>query len=805
MLGCVPCLLDCTFASGYVTSAMNFHKSFNRHYFCVQPQHLILTHWPSSDSWQLLRKPLTLEKFQPLIPLPSSTNGLGIEPEVWSEVIEILDDPVVRIKLRCPNNLTIFATLVATKEDESNDPTTNSKQEWTFVTREENCVSIQAVLPHKGQYVLNIYACESLEQNSSSNYHLVLSYLIQNKREVVNQVGYPMVDNAASSKFNFKLLHWNASKRDYCCENSGKLDVVFRARPDLQFYHYISPGKVTSGITSGSSQANDSCHFNTIVAQNEIGDPGLYMLRTIFPSQGWWTLYLYVKSENSTNFEITQNNSYALVLAYNIYVQVGIPERSYPNILSPFIKLLNLDSISASGNEIFSFFFNTSGKFNFYSYLTFDQSTGESVENYATIESLADSSQCRLSVIFPKPGRWYVHVFGKELDNPEQTSYSGLFILQIKVDCSLKNTLFPKVNRALANTLNVKYLKSGSITFPDDGSPFRYKLVVPKKSVDLLHSINPQVKGNAIANESLLQHCTSLSFDEHTEDSTSNVCTFNAIFPSSGMWTVQLFASSVGSNSYECLMEVKLFVSSPTPNLCYIKVHPSFYNLGLNILERFLSYNPITDKSEIEIPFKAPEKVQFVWNMQYIKTGEKYFQQSIVHYQDQEFDGAVQDRILHIIFPKPGDWIFYLYGRIDSSELQEEKHNYQSILEININVSSFNDEFGFPHTFDPFRSVFGMKLDKEKLPLISKVSSVPHTVNIPFYSPPNVKLWYDVEVNNDSIAQPPAQLKNGSDNFHELLIEVNRKGGWTVTLYAQLVDSHKKNWTAVLKHTISSV
>ena len=96
-----------------------------------------------------------------------------------------------------------------------------------------------------------------------------------------------------------------------------------------------------------------------------------------------------------------------------------------------------------------------------------------------------------------------------------------------------------------------------------------------------------------------------------------------------------------------------------------------------------------------------------------------------------------------------------------------------------------------------------MKLDEEKLPLISKVNSIPSTVCIPFYSPPNVKLWYDIEVNDGLVIQPTAQLKNISECLHELVVEVNRKGKWNMILYAQFIDSHK-NWTAVLKHTVSS-
>ena len=805
MVGGVPHLLDCTFASGYVTSSTNFCKSFNRHYFAVPPQQMVLTHWPSDDSRQLLKEPLTLEKFQPLIPLSSSTKWLGIEPECWSEVIKILDDPVACIRLRCKDSVSVLASLIASNDIRNYDISTPSNQEkFTFSYREGNVVHIRAAPPQKGPFFLNIYACESLENESSQSYRLVLSYLIQNKREIVNQVGYPLVNRAEASTSNFKLLYWNAPNSDYCCENSGQLEVVFRARPDLQFYHCIVPSEVVNG---SPIQANETYHFNTLVVQNEDGDPSLYSLRTIFPTQGWWTLNLYAKKPgNDTNFESPQKG-YSLVVTYNVYVQIGVPEQSYPNMLSPYISMLQPEPIFASGDELFSFYFNSSKTFDFHSYLTFDQQTGESMDSFTAIESVTGSSQCKLSTIFSKPGRWYVHVFGKDINDPLQKSYSGLFVLQVKVNSSLKNTMFPKLNQPLAAALNVHYLNSGSITFQDNGSPFVYQILVPKGgSTDLIHSIKPHNTGDTAFSEDLLQHCTSLSFSSCTDDSKhSTVCTLKAVFPWAGMWTVQVFAASTGSKRYVSLIEVNLQVNNPTPDVCFIKIQPFFHHLNLNIPERFLSYNPTMDASEIEVPFKAPESVQFVWNMEFVKSGEKFFQQAIIHSQEESLNQDSDcNRILHVIFPKPGEWTFHLYGRTSSTE-QEQKHNYQSVMEFRIKVSSFNNEVGFPHIFDPFQSVFGMKLEKEKLPLITKITSLPSKVIIPFYSPPNVKLWHDIEVDNSSNTQPSAQLNHDSDGgHHELTVEVDRKGKWTVILYAQLTKAEKKNWTAIIKHTISS-
>ena len=810
MIGGIPHLLDCTFASGYVTSSKTFHKSYSHHYFAVAPQQMILTHWPSDDSCQLLKEPLTLDNFKPLIPMSQNTKGLGIEPECWSEVIETMDDPVACIVLRCKDGVSVTATLTTANESETRNGTTachGTQQKYTFVYREGNEVRIRAIPPHIGQFFLNIYAHQSLEMGSDQSHHLVLSYLLQNKREITNQVGYPIVTGADSSAHKFELQYWNAPNRDYCCENSGKLEIVFKACPDLQFYHCITPDQpANSAAIPGATQAGNSHQFNTLVAQNEGGDPSLYVMHAIFPTQGWWTLHLYAKKPGYDSFESSQTG-YVLVLTYSVFVQVGLPEQSYPNILSPYISMLQPESISASGDEIFSFYFNSSKTFDFHCYLTFDVQTGESMDNFTAIETATGSNQHKLSVIFPKSGTWYAHVFGKDVNDPLQKSYLGLFVLQLKVNSSLNNTVFPKLNQSLANALNVTYLNSGSVTFRDDGTPFDYEILVPKGGgIDLAHCIKPHNPGltSTTFDEDLLQHCSLLSFSPHVDDPESlSVCSLKAVFPWAGKWTVQLFAASPGSKRYMSLVEVTFPVKIPTPSVCYVKLHPSFHHLSLNIPEKFLSYNPKMDASEIEVPFKAPEDVQFVWNMEFVETGEKFFQQAYVHSQEEsQFSVHDCNRILHVIFPKPGDWIFHLYGKESSDQ---QKHSYRSVMEIRVNVSSFNNELGFPHIFDPFRKEFGMKLEKENLPFVTKVTSFPTKISIPFHSLPNVKLWHDIESDQSSNAHPTSHLcQDLSSGQHELEIEIDYVGKWTVILYAQLTETEKKNWTAVLKHTISS-
>ena len=69
-------LIDCTYGAG-VLNETDFTKMYSDSYFAVPPEQLILTHFPDSDKWQLLEKPLTLTDIRPLIVLTPDAFNLG--------------------------------------------------------------------------------------------------------------------------------------------------------------------------------------------------------------------------------------------------------------------------------------------------------------------------------------------------------------------------------------------------------------------------------------------------------------------------------------------------------------------------------------------------------------------------------------------------------------------------------------------------------------------------------------------------------------------------------------------------------
>ena len=829
-LGGTTYLVDCTMGSGFISPSTEYQKDFTCHFFVVRPQNMILTHWPQRVKQQLLKEPLTLSKFRPLIPLSPKVAEFGINPDTWSEFLEIpveTRDPIVVIKMTCNTDVKLVAKLSNIRQESINTQEIADRKlvfidkKISNISQETSRVTIRAVVPYTGWYVLNVYACKSLRNAPSSNYEVVLSYQIQCNTDIGSrfQIGYPTMYDMAAVAFDFRVLHWNKPMPDYCCEiSSGKLDIAFHAKPDLLFSHYIVEGK-----SENLDNPSNVHYYNTLTAQNKCGDPCLYVLRCVFPSQGWWTVYLCTTKAVDSDSQQPTVSGYTTIFKYCVYVKSGIANQSFPHITAPYINLTRQETILTSGSEILNVPFCSSKAFEFYCYLTYETQTSELVENYATVavnssppKESQEQQHYNLSVIFPKEGKWYVHVFGRDFTTANQ-KYTGLFTLSVNVESALRDKMFPTINLSIATALNISCYDTGCITFRDDGCPFTYKFRAPRNNIHLVPNITINDKDKDIFDKKYLQQCTLLS-PSAADDSELSVYTMNVAFPSAGTWSVQLFGSVSNSNSdgYDLVMHIQLQVTKPTPDMCYPTIYPSFYDLGLSIPDKLLLYNQVSEASEINLPFHSPEGVVFDTRL---SQGDKVFiNQAIVKGTASNIDNSTQNHNLHIIFPKTGEWIIHLYAgscnvALHESYQREINIKKEAVLELKIKALSCNDTLAFPQVFDSFYSKFSLKLDEERYPLISRVDRLPTKITIPFYSPPNVQFWHSAKSLESEAADANPITRMYSDpqtGLHELSVEVAERGQLVVTLNAQMSDSsdniadQKRKWITVLKHTVKA-
>lgn len=775
--------------SGYFNQSLGYTKAYTNHYFATAPNYFILTHWPENPSHQLLESPVLLHDLQTIIPVPMTTIGLGIQPSSWSEVVYISKEsqyPIASIDLDVPDELMISATLIP-----GSSISCNYFDRYVYIRRYKNKCNIQAVAPLKGQYKLCIYYKEEKTP--------CLSYIIHCDTDPKVKVGYPQIYELALTDYDFNLIHWNYPTQMCVCQNvCGYLNIVFEAKSGMEFNHCIISGRVADPT---SCKQDEIYHYNTILVSNKGTDADLYQLQAVFPSEGWWTVHL--SGENHKFRSIS-------LLNYYVYVNVGLPTCSYPYILAPGVIFNNIKPITATGEDLLEVPFISSKYLDFQHYLTLNLETAESVDGYSNIvfEGKVRNENTYiylLKIIFSRPGNWFVHVLSKDKDSIQE--YTHLFKLNIAVKGAKENTRFINYNDSIGRPFNIEILNGGVLTFLDDGQPFTYEFKA-SSHVNFFHALKFQEKESS----DTLDYHTFLSSQHDIKNTIQSSITFtlHAVFPFVGKWSVLVLAAEEYSGNYSLIFSLDLNVKSPTPQLCYPRIHSMFYKNNMILKSEHAVLNSSCKGGEIKVPFRAPEGIYFTWNMEYLPTGKKSLSNAFIHHCPS-VDAEGHNCLLHIIFPRPGDWLIRLFLKQISDSMQKTV-NFQSVLEVKIQNIFFNSQVSFPQIFEPFYSTFGLSFDEKDLPLISEIQQTPSEMVIRFYSPVmSVKFTHDIDVkstekNNVDVdyTNQCRIMSNPLTGLHEVIVQVVTKGEWTISIYARH-DTANGSWIIVFKHVIITV
>ena len=104
---------------------------------------------------------------------------------------------------------------------------------------------LKAVLPHKGDWLIEIFAKDDYKKSSSD---FVLSVHVNNKliADKLDNVfyGFPQLYPSSTHQTQFKLLEWNKPEEQHVAENkTGTMEIVFSVKQDVDIAHYIIRGK----------------------------------------------------------------------------------------------------------------------------------------------------------------------------------------------------------------------------------------------------------------------------------------------------------------------------------------------------------------------------------------------------------------------------------------------------------------------------------------------------------------------------------------------------------------------------------
>jgi hypothetical protein len=794
-IGDIPLQLDCLLGSGFVNdSLLGTTKGFTPDYFGTPPHQLILTHLPHDPSHQCLEHPLSIEELQFILPVPMTTLRQGIIPLTWCEEIVLTSEsryPVVSVDVEVSNTQsTMVATLIPASETDCHGDCLDQSVQIKKVEKRWN---FKVAISFKGKYNLKIF----IKPPDGSPDSLCLSYIIHSEADSELKLGYPKLHEAALDTYELNLIHWN-SPQSYMCQNlSGLLNLVFEANSNAKFDHFILPGRVAAPDTFTAKNAE---RYNSILFTNTGTDISLHQLQAVFPTSGWWTLEVSGALPIKNN---TFNVRYTPLLTYFVYVTVGLPRNSYPHVLAPHISFSSTRPINATGDELFTIQFASVKFLNFRHYLTFEQVNSSSMEGFSKIvfEGKVENKECfvySLKIIFPRAGAWFIHVLGREKGEYEDLPYLNLFKINAEVKGSMANTSFINYNHSVGESFGISLYNNGLLTFLDNGQPLCYSFeALPH--VNFFHDIKRNTN-----DMSTHDFCTYLSPEPITYTA-MQIYTMHTVFPENGAWLVQLFGAKEGTTNFSLVFTLNVNVSCPSPQLCYPKFNQAFNRLKMGIDAENALIKRECDDGEFMLPFKAPDGTHFTWSVELVSAGEKINSNAFVHHGR----GA---QCFHAIFPKPGEWLVRLFAK----EASDYSANFHSVLEVCLNSLSCRGGVSFPQVFEAFYSIFDLRFDMKHLPLVSEVGLLPAKVLIPFKSVnPDILFWHDIDVStadedggSNEVLNLDDQCKMISDpasDQHRLILEINAKGKWTVSLYAKRSVAVDKSWTAIMKFVVTAV
>ena len=792
---------------------LQFHPKFRPHFFAVRPDHLILTHWPTEPEWQLLQERISLDGIRPLISPPLTSFHLGIEPLTWAEVIHIepgSGTTTIKISFRAPPNLRLSANL--SRNDSSCHGESSSQErdqcslQTTYIERKElEEVDVFAAVPDTGVYSLGIYA----HHNTDSN--MCISYVVNCTSKTITSTGFPTVHERPSAAFQFNLLYWNTPQAADVCENhQGKMDIVFQCLPSVQFHHCLIPGCVDG------QQVNldlDARYYCTTITHDPI-NRSLHKLSAIFPTRGWWTVYL-CAAKTSSDVEVS---GYTVLMSHPVQVKKELRRGSYPHIESSHIRCDYSEPLLCSGTDILVVPFYSTKHLHLYSCLCYDNLDAKPERHFTLTESLEgvtplNENKYVLKVIFPKSGKWYVRVFARDKTQPSDADYLSLFNMFIEVDGCMENAAFPIVNQEIIDKCNIQFPSNWLTIIKDEGENFSFSFQAPKNvKIDLFIEPAADVEENGeSSNESIFYKCcTFLHVDK--VDGDCRAYKVNAVFPRKGEWNVVIRASETFLSTPELAIQIPATIVNTPESRVFPRIHPAIYEFGIKFCEENPLYERSTDSPVFSFDFLSPKYIHFGWSLQNIQTQSiaKFSTNVFLECKDNEEHEDVNQK-LQVVFPKPGVWLVQvsaktvLTGIVPDCTLSLSLH-YQPVFDLVVHASNASlRHMAFPTLYESFYSKFGLRIKSTDLPLPARVNELPAMFTVKFYSPPDVVFWHQAREFSRLEDQQVTRMTSDPDTgLRQLCININQSGQWSIHLYAKYLNDSSNNWTAVLQHTVTA-
>ena len=787
--------VDCTHGAGGYTDGI-FERNFSHLYFFTPPERLILTHWVEDELFQLLEDPVSLHDLEQLVAPNLELYSHGIFPETLCQFIDLTSSsPVAKIDLTFhSSSLNSFESVVLTSlnqlMDHSETPLhalLKNDNSLTFVRLSESKVSVYVMLPTRGRFSLDIHLAK--KGTTSGKKTKCLSYVLAMEDEMEDSefTGYPKIYENSAANCDFAIESFD----NYMCKVDDKLEMRLRSKQNTKLKHCICPGKVTK---PAGNMLKCYSHIST-----EKGNPSVHNFTAIFPTKGWWTIFIFNETDD-TRYFMMQYQVYAtceckntiypyisdeakkfcisleqenLPVCYDVPVtRFGlICDYGYELVMTALLKRLQRHGESETDIEHKN---NNS--------LTYIQQTGRQVE---------------VHVVVPMAGDFSLDVYAAERGDSQQVlCVSYLLTMEHEVEDS-EFMGYP--------TLYEKSAADCGFTVLIGDDPFGHTCKVGEK-LEMIVKAKQNAKLHHYVCKGKVSEPTSCKFRSYTHVSTDennpNHHHFIAVFPHQGWWTIFILNKTAETNYF--LMEYQVYATSECENhLLYPYVTDVAGDLSICLQDKDMPVNYANSTLPFAMKFMALYGLHYRAELTEInESGKEYQSESSAPCYTYVSPPHKRESIgcVYAIVP-PGSWSLDVFAN------QPHKKTLLHVFSISpLHGSDHMKGKVFPKTTSEFSSMTlspPKNVEEWMLPTVVNELEYPKHITIPFtQSSGEIQLLYTVECNNNQLREPQsvAKLQKLFENDHTihraLDIVLSEKGERKFTLKGRKL--HEMNSVYVL-------
>jgi hypothetical protein len=173
-------LVDCTWGAGYVDDGGRFVRRFTDHYFLTPPEEFAYDHLPYGPRWQLVASPISNAEY---------VGRVNVKPPFFERGLRLVSHQSVRIETGSHLEVTIGAPPDTALTAALYERDRKLGREYTFAQREEKGFVVRATFPHRGSYVLQVFA---RPRNAvGEQYETALKYAVEARASAGSRAGFP--------------------------------------------------------------------------------------------------------------------------------------------------------------------------------------------------------------------------------------------------------------------------------------------------------------------------------------------------------------------------------------------------------------------------------------------------------------------------------------------------------------------------------------------------------------------------------------------------------------------------------------